>query len=189
MRTASGRGFSVGSSSDKTTALDTTNVAIDRDVTTGEGAAILDSILVNIDPSDQAMATIAEGHRQSFARLLSGQRGTLGDMLGFMDGVLLDLNEGRIRASDQSFRDLEQARDFVQSEADRGRLIYNLTDAAGARNSEFADNLAQGNFALTDRALDIVEGVSGDDTRQLVATILFMLTIYGLGALYLTRGR
>ena len=167
--------------------FDITDSSVDKRAVLTDATQILDSVYVNIDPSDETLrATVAAWERQA-AELLSARRFDQDGINRLLSEVLAAANDGIIAVNDAHYAQLQSWQgqlqagiDFAEAALDTGaRLIASAGDrqqealdtgarlvaSAGDRQQEALDTGAR----LVDRAGQRAENQHAINTRLVAA--------------------
>jgi len=153
----------------RSSSQETNQLALDKSVTTGQGSAILDSIIV--DPSDQVLIETMNGHKAAFEVMMSNSTLQLDEMLGL--GFM--------------YQQLKSGVEFMKQQKEAGKYVIELADSTVNQAFEFSTGVSDGNKSITEQALELVADVKTDSTQKTLLTVATLLTVFGLGAIYLTQ--
>lgn len=178
-------GCSMGSksSSASETNTSTTNLALDRSTTVGEGTAIMDAIIV--DPSDTVMVETIKQHRAAFEALTSQNTIQLEKVLHIASDVMRLADSQQIQMSNFGYQMLQSGVEMLNAAKEQGKYTIDFATAAVEQTFSFAGGIADDNHSTVSRALDLVGEVRTDDRADTLKTLATMITVFGLGGLYL----
>ena len=141
-----------------------TDNSVDRRAVLTDAQQIIDSTLVTIDPSDEALKSVVLGWERSAKELLSARRFDVQAANDLLSDVILAANRGQVGMTQAQISQLETWRDSL------GQVTEFAGDAlsSGERLVQSAGERQQ---SITDRILDLAAGAVGQTTREQVRLI------------------
>ena len=141
-----------------------TNNSVDRRAILTDAQQIIDSTLITIDPSDEALKSVVLGWERSAKELLSARRFDVQAAYDLLSEVILAAHRGQVGMTQAQIAQLETWRDSLGQ----------VTDFAGdvlASGERLVQSAGERQQSITDRILDLAAGAVGQTTREQVRLI------------------
>ena len=141
-----------------------TNNSVDRRAVLTDAQQIIDSTLITIDPSDEALKSVVLGWERSAKELLSARRFDVQAAYDLLSEVILAAHRGQVGMTQAQIAQLETWRDSLGQ----------VTDFAGdvlASGERLVQSAGERQQSITDRILDLAAGAVGQTTREQVRLI------------------
>ena len=141
-----------------------TDRSVDRRAVLTDAQQLIDSTLITIDPSDEALKSVVLGWERSAKELLSARRFDVQAANDLLSDVILAANRGQVGMTQAQIAQLETWRDSLGQ----------VTDFAGdalASGERLVQSAGERQQSITDRILDLAAGAVGQTTREQVRLI------------------
>jgi len=141
-----------------------TDNSVDRRAVLTDAQQIIDSTLITIDPSDEALKSVVLGWERSAKELLTARRFDVQAANELLSDVILAANRGQVAMTQAQIAQLETWRDSLGQ----------VTDFAGyalASGERLVQSAGERQQSITDRILDLAAGAVGQTTREQVRLI------------------
>ena len=141
-----------------------TDNSVDRRAVLTDTQQIIDSTLITIDPSDEALRSVVLGWERSAKELLSARRFDVQAANDLLSEVILAAHRGQVGMTQAQIAQLETWRDSLGQ----------VTDFAGdalASGERLVQSAGERQQSITDRILDLAAGAVGQTTREQVRLI------------------
>ncbi len=173
----------MGSRARSTSTSETNSLALDASATNGEGNQILDSII--IDPSDTVMIETINQHRATFQTMMSENTIQLEGLLDLGTDVLRLADAQQVNMHAFAYQQLQTAMQFLEASKAEGKYVIDFAAQAVGQSFSLAGDVVNGNQDGLNKALDLVAQVKTSDAQQTVTTLALLVTVFGLGGMYL----
>ncbi len=174
----------MGSKASAATTTSTTNLALDRSATVGEGTAILDSIIV--DPSDTVMIETIAQHRATFETLTANSTIQLEEILNVGSQVLELADRQQVRLEGMIYEQLRTGVEFLETAKEQGKFVVEFAELVVSDSFNLAGSVVDDNSDLAAQALDIARSVKTGDQGSMVKYVTTLIAVFGVAAIYLS---
>ncbi|MEM1352017.1 MAG: hypothetical protein AAGF27_06715 [Pseudomonadota bacterium] len=153
---------------------------IDKRAVLSNATQIMDSIYVNIDPSDEVMKSVVNGWQKGVEELMAARRFDTAAASALLNDILDYAHRGQIAINEAQLRQIEAWQNQVRAGAEFAAATLatgeRLVQSAGARQA-----------TLSDKILDIAAGAVGSTPGTQIRLVTW--TLIGTAVVLFAAGR
>lgn len=153
---------------------------VDKRAVLNDATQIMDSIYVNIDPSDEVMKSVVNGWQKGVEDLMAARRFDAGAANALLNDIIDYANRGQIAITQQQLAQFESWQNQVNATTE-------FAEASLATGARLIESAGQRQASITDRILDLASGTVGATTNGQIRLVSW--TLLGVAAVVFAAGR